>query len=61
MGGKEDKTGSVDAQKLISIIKDEFKLTIDIEKLIRDIDTDGSGEIEFDEFKMLLKSSNEAN
>ena len=32
-------------------------MTIDIEKLIRDIDEDGSGEIEYDEFKQLLKSS----
>ena len=29
-------------------------MTIDIEKLIQEIDEDGSGEIEFDEFKQLL-------
>ena len=29
-------------------------MTIDIEKLIEQIDEDGSGEIEFDEFKQLL-------
>ena len=29
-------------------------MTIDIEKLIEEIDEDGSGEIEFDEFKALL-------
>ena len=29
-------------------------MTIDIEKLIKEIDEDGSGEIEFDEFKALL-------
>ncbi len=29
-------------------------MTIDIEKLIADIDEDGSGEIEFDEFVALL-------
>ena len=29
-------------------------MTIDIEKLIMEIDEDGSGEIEFDEFKQLL-------
>jgi len=32
-------------------------MTIDIEKLIKEIDADGSGEIEFDEFKLLLKTS----
>ena len=31
-------------------------MTIDIEKLIEDIDEDGSGEIEYDEFKTLLQS-----
>lgn len=36
------------------IIKHDFGLTIDIEDLINKIDTDGSGEIEFEEFKQLL-------
>ena len=31
-------------------------MTIDIEKLIADIDEDGSGEIEYNEFKSLLQS-----
>ena len=30
-------------------------MTIDIEKLLEEIDEDGSGEIEFNEFKALLK------
>ena len=37
-------------QKLIKIIKEDFQMTIDIEKLIEEIDDDGSGEIEYDEF-----------
>ena len=57
MGGQEDGEGSIDAQKLINIIKNEFEMTIDIEKLINDIDEDGSGEIEYDEFRNLLSSS----
>ena len=32
-------------------------MTIDIEKLIKDIDEDGSGQIEYDEFRNLLSSS----
>ena len=31
-------------------------MTIDIEKLIEETDEDGSGEIDFDEFKALLKT-----
>ena len=56
MGGQPDGEGFIDAQKLIRIIKNEFEMTIDIEKLIEEIDEDGSGEIEFDEFKALLQS-----
>ena len=56
MGGEPDGEGCVDAKKLIQTIKDEFQMTIDIERLIEEIDEDGSGEIEFDEFKALLQS-----
>ena len=54
MGGDEDGGGCVDADKLIATIKNEFGMTIDIEALIEQIDEDGSGEIEFDEFQALL-------
>ena len=54
MGGQPDGDGFIDADKLIHTIKNEFEMTIDIENLILEIDEDGSGEIEFDEFKELL-------
>ena len=57
MGGLPNGEGYIDAEKLIRIIKSEFEMTIDIEKLIRDIDEDGSGKIEYDEFRNLLSSS----
>ena len=57
MGGQPDGEGSIDADRLIRIIKTEFEMTIDIEKLIKDIDEDGSGQIEYDEFRNLLSSS----
>ena len=56
MGGQPDGEGSVDAAKLIQTIKEEFQMTIDIVKLIAEVDEDGSVEIEFDEFKSLLQS-----
>ena len=56
MGGEPDGGGCVDASTLIRTIKEEFQMTIDIEKLIEEVDEDGSGEIEFDEFKALLQS-----
>ena len=57
MGGLPNGEGYIDAEKLIRIIKNEFEMTIDIEKLIQDIDEDGSGKIEYDEFRNLLSSS----
>jgi len=54
MGGDEDGGGCVDADMLIRTIKEQFEMTIDIEALIKEVDDDGSGEIEFDEFKELL-------
>mgnify|MGYP006090272619 FL=1 len=55
-GGRPDKEGHVKRETLVKIIKQDFGLTIDIEELINKIDQDGSGEIEFEEFKVLLSS-----
>lgn len=38
----------------------DFGLTIDIDMLIDGIDTDGSGEIDFDEFRVLLTNAGAA-
>merc|ERR1719498_824061 len=53
-GGRRDGTGCVKRDTLVKIIKEDFGLAIDFESLINKIDTDGSGDIEFDEFKVLL-------
>jgi Ca2+-binding EF-hand superfamily protein len=53
-GGNADKSGNVRRETLIKIIKHDFGLPIDIEALINEIDADGSGEIEFEEFQELL-------
>ncbi len=53
-GGQPDKSGHVKRETLVQIIKVDFGLTIDICKLIDMIDADGSGEIEYGEFKSLL-------
>ena len=54
IGGNPDKSGDIDASKLIKIIKDEFQMTIDIERLIHEIDHNKSGGISYDEFKTLF-------
>ena len=53
MGGDEDGGGNIDADRLKTIIKDELKMTIDIEGLLKQVDEDDSGEIEFEEFQTL--------
>ena len=55
LGGNADKTGNVQADKLRGIIK-EFGLTIDIDRLIREVDTDHSGLIDYQEFAVMMKS-----
>lgn len=53
-GGEPDKSGHVARTVLVSLIKKDFGLPIDINKMLDELDTDGSGEIEYDEFKALL-------
>ena len=61
LGGEEDGGGSIDADRLIDIVKREFQMTIDIEELIKKIDEDGSGKIEYEEFMSLLTSNPSEN
>ena len=60
LGGEENRDGYIDARRLIQIIKHEFQMTIDIEKLISDIDEDGSGKIEYEESLRIVKAFSEA-
>ena len=53
LGGDWDKGGCIKAEKLRSVCR-EFGLTIDIDGLIKQFDVDGSGKIEYDEFKSML-------
>jgi len=51
MGGNKDKSGSINADLLINVLKNQFKMTINIEALIKEVDEDESGQIEYWEFK----------
>lgn len=54
MGGCPDKSGCIDTDKLIHVVRHQFEMTIDIERLIESIDQDQSHSIDFEEFKSLL-------
>lgn len=61
VGGDQDKGGYVNAEFLVDLVKNVFHLTIDIEGLIREIDTDLSGKIEFEEFQSLLTNDGKSS
>lgn len=54
MGGNEDKSGEIDSQRLIDVIRHQFEMTINIEQLIDEIDENQDGTLQYDEFKQLL-------
>jgi len=53
MGGKSNRSGEVSTSRLVKVIQD-FRLNINIEDLLKEIDTDQSGCIDYEEFKALL-------
>ena len=59
MGGDDDGGGCIDADNLRNACK-KFELAIDIDKLIEEVDEDGSGEIEFGEWKAMFGGVNDA-
>lgn len=58
LGGNPDKTGEIDTRRLKDIIKSQFEMTIDIDNLIKDVDEDDSGKIDYYEFVKLLSFNN---
>ena len=54
-GGNADRSGHVDAQLLRDRVN-QFALSADIDRLLEEIDEDGSGTVEYDEFSSLLLS-----
>merc|ERR1712087_168242 len=54
LGGEPDKSGHVDSDRLVSVVKDEFGMTLKIERLIEDLDKDKDGKLNFAEFAQLF-------
>jgi Ca2+-binding EF-hand superfamily protein len=55
LGGNRDQSGVVSTDRLRDAVRHDFALPIDIERLIREADTDGSGYIDFEEFSAMLR------
>jgi len=47
LGGEADKSGLLDVDKLIKIVKDDFAMTIDIAKLVKELDTNQDGKVDY--------------
>jgi len=54
LGGASDKTGFIDTAKLIKVVKDEFGMTIKIDRLIEELDKDRDQKLNYDEFAALF-------
>jgi calmodulin len=53
-GGNPDKSGFIDGYQLIEVVK-QFGLTLDIDNLMEEVDRDGNGAIDFDEFCFMME------
>mmetsp|Transcript_92122 Transcript_92122/g.177601 ORF Transcript_92122/g.177601 Transcript_92122/m.177601 type:complete len:149 (+) Transcript_92122:61-507(+) len=54
LGGNTDKTGFIDTARLISVVKEEFGMTIRIERTIAELDKDKDGKVNYQEFAALF-------
>lgn len=54
LGGEPDKTGFVDIKKLVRVVKEEFCMTIKIERLVEELDKDKDGKLNYREFTALF-------
>ena len=57
LGGDPSGDGFIEISNLINILKNNFEMTIDIEKQLKLIDPDSTGKIGYDDFRLLLFSS----
>lgn len=56
LGGKRDKSGTVDANRMKTLLS-TLGVGFDVEKGLQELDTDHSGNVEFNEFSQLLRQS----
>ncbi|CAM9514507.1 unnamed protein product, partial [Choristocarpus tenellus] len=56
-GGNADESGSANVPKIVKIIKTDFGLDVDIEGIIESLDTEGTGQLGFAQFKEMLTAS----
>ncbi|KAL4472964.1 hypothetical protein ABPG72_020658 [Tetrahymena utriculariae] len=55
LGGNEDKTGSIDRKLLQEVISSDFSLTIDLNRLVKEL-SPATTEVKYEDFKNLLSN-----
>ena len=55
LGGNRDRSGVISADRLRAVIQNELMLPIQIDRLIKEVDLDGSGFIDYEEFKIMMR------
>ncbi|GFH07487.1 flagellar outer dynein arm light chain 5, partial [Haematococcus lacustris] len=53
LGGNADMSGHISTSRLLSVVQ-EFELTLNVDKLLAELDADSSGQIGYELFKQLL-------
>lgn len=56
MGGDPSGEGFVEISTLKNVLKNDFEISIEIEKQLALIDPDSTGKISYDDFRLLLFS-----
>jgi Ca2+-binding EF-hand superfamily protein len=56
VGGKEDSGGEVDLQQMRTVVQ-EFQLQVDLDRILKELDSDGNANIDFGEFADLLREN----
>ena len=54
LGGNRDRSGAISTERLRAVVRDELVLPVQIDRLIKEVDIDGSGFIDFEEFKLMM-------
>merc|ERR1712096_152681 len=56
LGGEEDRSGFVERKRLVQLVREEFSMTIKIDRIFEELDKDQDGKLNYGEFSSLSSS-----
>merc|ERR1712070_1236496 len=54
LGAERDRSGFIDTKKLITTVREDFSMTIKIERVVEELDKDKDGKLNYAEFSSLF-------